>query len=157
MHHHLYIRGQRLMFPGAISPAAHRDSLFDKVKNMWIEALIDKYYGDNAPLRHILMTHSQSVAAKAVDVVRRHPELHADETFVREAAMLHDIGIFKTNAPGIQCFGSAPYIRSDPRSHRTSAAAPSPTGFLARVGGGGNRLLCRQVFLKDAPRTHQNS
>lgn len=77
---------------------------------MWIEALIDKYYGDNAPLRHILVTHSQSVAAKAVDVVRRHPELHADETFVREAAMLHDIGIFLTDAPGIQCFGKEPYI-----------------------------------------------
>jgi uncharacterized protein len=98
------------MLPGAKSPVAYRDSLFDKVRSMWIEALIDKYYGDNAPLRHILVTHSQSVAAMAVDVVRRHPELQADETFVREAAMLHDIGIFKTNAPGIQCFGTEPYI-----------------------------------------------
>ena len=25
--------------------------------------------------------------------------------------MLHDIGIFGTNAPGIQCFGTEPYIR----------------------------------------------
>lgn len=24
--------------------------------------------------------------------------------------MLHDIGIFRTNAPGIQCFGTEPYI-----------------------------------------------
>ena len=47
----------------------------------------------------------------ATDVVRRHPELGADETFVYEAAMLHDIGIFKTNAPGILCFGTEPYIR----------------------------------------------
>ncbi|MCR5179800.1 MAG: HDIG domain-containing protein [Bacteroidaceae bacterium] len=76
----------------------------------WVEALIDKYYSDNAPLRHILLTHSQSVAAMALDIVHRHPELGADETFVGEAAMLHDIGIFRTDAPGIQCFGTEPYI-----------------------------------------------
>lgn len=75
------------------------------------ETLIDKYYSDNAPLRHILVTHSRSVAEMAVEVVRRHPELGADEAFVREAAMLHDIGIFLTDAPGIQCFGKEPYIR----------------------------------------------
>ena len=73
-------------------------------------SLIDKYYGDAPSLRHILVTHSTSVANMAVDIVRRHPELGADEAFVREAAMLHDIGIFLTDAPGIQCFGKEPYI-----------------------------------------------
>lgn len=73
-------------------------------------ALIDKYYADNVPLRHILITHSTSVAEMAVDIVRRHPELGADEAFVREASLLHDIGIFLTDAPGIQCFGKEPYI-----------------------------------------------
>ena len=34
----------------------------------------------------------------------------ADEAFVREASLLHDIGIFLTDAPGIQCFGKEPYI-----------------------------------------------
>ena len=29
---------------------------------------------------------------------------------MKEAALLHDIGIFQTNAPTIQCFGSHPYI-----------------------------------------------
>ena len=75
-----------------------------------IQALIDKYYADNAPLRHILVTHSRSVAEMAVDIARRHPELHADEDFLYEASMLHDIGIYLTDAPGIQCFGMEPYI-----------------------------------------------
>lgn len=75
------------------------------------EALIDKYYSDNLPLRHILLSHSTAVAEMAVNIVRRHPELGADEAFVREAAMLHDIGIFLTDAPGIHCFGKEPYIR----------------------------------------------
>ena len=72
-----------------------------------VDELIDKYYSDNAPLREILLTHSRSVADMALDVARRHPELGADETFLYEAAMLHDIGVFLTDAPGIQCFGHA--------------------------------------------------
>ena len=76
-----------------------------------VDQLIDKYYSDNAPLREILLTHSRSVADMALDVARRHPALGADETFLYEAAMLHDIGVFLTDAPGIQCFGHEPYIK----------------------------------------------
>ena len=42
-----------------------------------VEELIDKYYHDQPALRHILVTHSQSVAEMAVAVARRHPELGA--------------------------------------------------------------------------------
>lgn len=77
---------------------------------MW-KAIIDKYYSDNEPLRQILLTHSRSVADMALSVARHHPELGADEDFLFEAAMLHDIGVFQTDAPGIQCFGTEPYIR----------------------------------------------
>ena len=31
-------------------------------------------------------------------------------TFIEEAAMLHDIGVFRCNAPGIDCHGDAEYI-----------------------------------------------
>ena len=72
--------------------------------------LIDKYYPEDNELRHILINHSQSVARKALQIVSSHPELHLDAQFVEEAAMLHDLGIFRTDAPGIQCFGSEPYI-----------------------------------------------
>jgi uncharacterized protein len=39
-----------------------------------------------------------------------HPEMNLDERFIQEAALLHDIGIFLTNAPKIHCFGDYPYI-----------------------------------------------
>ena len=74
------------------------------------QAIIDKYYPEDNELRHILITHSQSVARKALQIVSYHPELQLDAQFVEEAAMLHDLGIFLTDAPGIQCFGSHPYI-----------------------------------------------
>lgn len=74
------------------------------------QAIIDKYYPEDNELRHILLVHSRSVADKALSIVDQHPELNADRQFVEEAAMLHDIGIFRCDAAGIQCFGTEPYI-----------------------------------------------
>ena len=73
-------------------------------------AIIDKYYPQDNELKHILLTHSHSVADKALWIADRHPELQLDKDFLYEAAMLHDIGIFKTDADGIFCFGTYPYI-----------------------------------------------
>lgn len=72
--------------------------------------LIDKYYGGAPELRDILWRHSRLVADRCLRIVSRRPELHLDGVFVEEAAMLHDIGIFGTDAPDIYCFGSLPYI-----------------------------------------------
>lgn len=72
--------------------------------------LIDKYYPEANELKHILLTHSRSVADKALWIAERHPELPLDKEFLLEAAMLHDIGIFLTDAAGIHCFGDKPYI-----------------------------------------------
>ncbi len=63
------------------------------------QAIIDKYYPEDNELRHILITHSQSVARKALQIVSYHPELQLDAQFIEEAAMLHDLGIFMTDAP----------------------------------------------------------
>lgn len=73
-------------------------------------ALIDKYYPETNKLKHILLTHSKSVADKALQIANKHPELNLDKDFLYEAAMLHDIGIFLTDASGIGCLGDKPYI-----------------------------------------------
>ena len=72
--------------------------------------IIDKYYPENTEQRQILVIHSLSVAGKAMKILDAHPELRLNRSFVKEAALLHDIGIFQTDAPTIQCFGSHPYI-----------------------------------------------
>ncbi len=72
--------------------------------------IICRYYDKGSRLYEILVRHSESVMRKAVDIAERHAELNADVEFIREAAMLHDIGIFMTDAAGIMCFGSHPYI-----------------------------------------------
>ncbi len=73
-------------------------------------SIIEKYYERDSVLYRILFTHSRAVQQKALAIARRNPQLAADEQFIEEAALLHDIGVFLTDAAGIQCFGTAPYI-----------------------------------------------
>ncbi len=74
------------------------------------ETIVNKYCAGNSPLRELLVLHSSSVAQKALQIVKEHPELGADAKFIEEAAMLHDIGIVLTNAPAIHCLGNNEYI-----------------------------------------------
>ena len=50
--------------------------------------VIHKYYPEDNELRRILLTHSRSVADKALDIARRHPELGLDQDFLYEGAMV---------------------------------------------------------------------
>ncbi|MCR4766151.1 MAG: HDIG domain-containing protein [Bacteroidaceae bacterium] len=72
--------------------------------------IINKYYPEDNQLRYILLTHSEQVAKKSLQVANAHPELQLDSKFLEEASLLHDIGIFLCDAPAIQCFGSYQYI-----------------------------------------------
>lgn len=78
-------------------------------------ALIQKYYDPGSELYHILVAHSVLVAAKALALARdfqaRHPEADLDFEFIEQAALLHDIGIFRCAAPKIFCQGTEPYIK----------------------------------------------
>ena len=77
---------------------------------MMIDQLITKYYPDDNELRRLLLHHSRQVTQKALKIADAHPELPIDRQFLEEAAMLHDIGICQTHAPGIHCMGTQPYI-----------------------------------------------
>lgn len=69
-----------------------------------------RYYDPDSRVFRILLEHSRQVAGKAEELAGRHPELLVDLPFVREAALLHDIGIFLTRAPSIDCHGEMPYV-----------------------------------------------
>lgn len=71
--------------------------------------IIDRYYPAGSPLRDIYMRHCEAVAAKALDIASK-CGLGLNPDDIEAAAMLHDIGIFATNAPSICCNGTEPYI-----------------------------------------------
>lgn len=78
------------------------------------ESIINKYYPEDDALRRLLLKHSRQVANRCLLIAKQHPELHADEAFLEEAAMLHDIGIRWCHAPSIHCVGTEPYLRHGP-------------------------------------------
>jgi uncharacterized protein len=71
--------------------------------------IIDKYYPADTPLRDIYIRHCQSVANKALALAAAN-QLNINSDDIMAAAMLHDIGIVLTDAPGIHCHGTAPYL-----------------------------------------------
>ncbi len=77
--------------------------------------IIQKYYDPQSELYRILVTHSVLVTKKALDLAvdfqARNPQSEIDLAFIYEAAMLHDLGIYRCDAPEIFCSGSEPYVR----------------------------------------------
>lgn len=74
------------------------------------QKIIDKYYPADTEVRGILLTHSRMVAREALEIAERNNlTLSAEE--IETAAMLHDIGIIFTNASGIGCYGTEPYLK----------------------------------------------
>jgi len=72
--------------------------------------LISKYYKPKSKAYQILYGHSRAVTDKALKIALKHAELNPDLQFIEEAGMIHDIGIFMTNAPNLYCFGDYPYL-----------------------------------------------
>jgi uncharacterized protein len=72
--------------------------------------IIGKYYDPGSKAFYFLVHHSRLVARKALEIGERVRPLNPDMTFIEEAAMLHDIGIFFTNAPKLGCFGYKEYL-----------------------------------------------
>ncbi len=73
-------------------------------------AIIHVHYRPGLRLTEILLTHGREVREKALAVARHVAHLQPDMDFIAEAALLHDIGIFGTTAPAIECHGTQPYV-----------------------------------------------
>ena len=76
-----------------------------------INYIFDKYYKQGEPITELLWKHSQQVATLAQSIAQANPQLPIDLTFLYEAAMLHDIGAWRTHSPSIHCHGEAHYIQ----------------------------------------------
>jgi uncharacterized protein len=72
--------------------------------------IIQKFYKADSKAFDLLVSHSKAVTKKALEIAKNVKHLNPDLKFIEEASMLHDIGIFLTNAPEIECFGRQPYI-----------------------------------------------
>ena len=72
--------------------------------------VIKKYYPVESLAFRILITHSQAVTEKATRIAEHLGLPGAEIEFIRQASMLHDIGILFTSTPELGCYGDLPYI-----------------------------------------------
>ncbi len=117
--------------------------------------IIEKYYNKKSKLYRILIKHSCQVRDKALDVIERHPEFGADKQFVAEAAMLHDIGIFLTDAPKIECFGKHKYIEHGYLGAEIVAAEGYPLHALVCERHTGTGLSIEWIEKRNLPVPHR--
>ena len=122
---------------------------------MWMR-VIDKYYSDNPPLKDLLILHSRLVADKALKVAAVHPELNLDTQFIEEAAMLHDIGIFLTDAAPIHCFGRYHYVCHGYLGAELLRGEGLPRHALVAERHTGTGLTLKQILERDLPVPHRD-
>ncbi len=72
--------------------------------------IINDFYRCGSKAHEIVARHGEDVARKAVATARRVPHLGPDLQFIREAAVLHDIAIYLTDTPKLDCYGKYPYV-----------------------------------------------
>lgn len=124
-------------------------------ESLWT-GVIDKYYSDNPPLKSLLLLHSTLVARKALAIVDSHPELGADRGFVEEAAMLHDIGIFLTDAEPIHCFGKYHYLCHGYLGADLLRSEGLPRHALVAERHTGTGLTLKQILERNLPLPHRD-
>jgi uncharacterized protein len=73
-------------------------------------SLLRKYYPEGSLSGSILIEHGEAIANKALAIAERLCLPEEDRVFILEVSLLHDIGIYLTNAPDLGCYGNYPYI-----------------------------------------------
>jgi uncharacterized protein len=72
--------------------------------------VIEKYIKPGSQAYEIIIQHSSAVKTLALKIASKNKHLNINTDLLEQAAMLHDIGMIKTHAPDIGCFGEYPYI-----------------------------------------------
>ena len=72
--------------------------------------IISRYYSPGSLAYNTLIKHSRMVVRKCLEIAENIRYQAPDISFIKEAAMLHDIGIFFAKATHIGCYGDMDYI-----------------------------------------------
>lgn len=117
--------------------------------------IIRKYYKPGSQLYETLVIHSEKVRDKALECINRRG-LEVDKDFVASAAMLHDIGIFRCDAPDIYCTGSLPYICHGVEGRNILESEGLPLHALVCERHTGSGLTVEDIIRQNLPLPHHN-
>ncbi|WP_218188179.1 hypothetical protein [Desulfosarcina cetonica] len=101
------------------------------------EAIISDCYPRGSFTWELLIHHGEQVAAKALAVIDYATWLSIDRDFVWQAAMLHDIGIGRVNAPGWAAPAPCPMSATASRAGRCwiGVGCHATAGFVNAMWG----------------------
>ena len=125
------------------------------IDNLTAKDILLKYYSPDSELFHTLWIHSCQVAEKALEIAARFKG-EVDEDFIYDAAILHDIGIFKTNAPDIYCTGTEPYIRHGIIGAELLRGLGLERHALVCERHTGAGLSCEEIVAQQLPLPHRD-
>ena len=119
-------------------------------------SILKSHLSSNAELFETVYLHSRHVMLKALDLADRNPELLLDRHFIEEAALLHDIGVYRTNAPDIHCFGTFPYICHGYLGREIMEKEGLPLHGLVCERHTGTGLYLTEILAKNLPLPHRD-
>ncbi len=119
-------------------------------------SLLKRHLGSNTELFETVCLHSRHVMFKALALAENHPEMSLDKAFIEEAALLHDIGVYRTNAPDIHCFGKAPYICHGYLGREILDKEGLPLHGLVCERHTGTGLYLTEILAKNLPLPHRD-
>ncbi len=118
-------------------------------------AILAKYYPVDSEAHEIIVVHSVLVAQKALSIAHWYskvePDAELDLEFIREAALLHDIGIRECDAPEIGCHGSEPYLMHGVLGRKTLEKEGLPKHALVCERHTGSGLTAEEIENKGLP------
>lgn len=118
-------------------------------------SIINRYYIPNSDVSRLLIQHSAQVANLAKKLADN-SSLDIDRDFVKEAAMLHDIGMYLTNAPSIFCFGDKPYICHGYLGRELLDSLGLHRHALVCEHHTGSGLTCNEIIDQNLPLPHRD-
>ena len=117
--------------------------------------ILERFINDNPQLLSTVTVHSECVARKAVRCLRNR-QIDADLDFVWEAAMLHDIGVVKCDAPSIFCYGTSPYICHGIEGRHMLESISMPRHALVCERHTGSGLSADDIARQNLPLPHRD-
>lgn len=123
---------------------------------MDVISLLKNYLEPENQLFEIVALHSRHVSEKALKLAEKHPEMDLDKHFIAEAAMLHDIGVCRTYAPDIHCYGDFPYICHGYLGREILEKEGFPKHALVCERHTGTGLFLTEIISKNLPLPHRD-
>lgn len=120
-----------------------------------ISDIFARFYAGNDALLATVSVHSECVVRKAIFCADA-KGLDIDREFVYEAALLHDIGVVKCDAPSIHCHGTRPYICHGIEGRAMLESLGLPRHALVCERHTGSGLSVADIISQNLPLPHRD-